>query len=124
MSSCKSVLCHALPTYARTVQASLSLCRALYVLDRHDEIQVGLTAEEKQQLQEVTFEQLLTMLKAASFSFSTGASAYRGVCYRKQYHKYRAQICIAGKKKELGMFQLEEDAAEAYDKAAITVFGR
>lgn len=96
--------------------------RALYVLGRHDEVQMGLTAEEKQQLRGFDFEQLLSTLKAASFS--TGASAYRGVSFDKSAQKYQVFIRVAGKNKKLGTFQLEEDAAEAYDKAAITVLGR
>lgn len=100
------------------------MCRALYVLQRHDEMQVGLSTEEKQQLQGVTLEQLLAAMKAASFSFSHGRSAFRGVYIPKATQKYRARIRVNGKSINLGQFELEEDAAYAYDKAAFAVSGR
>ena len=87
-------------------------------------MQVGLTAEEKQQLQGVTLEQLLAAMKAASFCFSRGQSAYRGVYFNKNAQKYEAQLAINGKNRSLGIFSLEADAAYAYDKAATTVHGR
>ena len=87
-------------------------------------MQVGLSTEEKQQLQGVTLEQLLAAMKAASFSFSHGQSAFRGVDFQKASQKYRSQIKIKGKKITLGRFELEDDAAYAYDKAAFAAYGR
>ena len=90
------------------------LRRALFVLDREDEMQVGLTSEEKQQLRGCCLEQLLAS------KFSRGNSAYRGVSYHKtnRNFKYRARISDQGKNICLGSFATEEDAAHAYDKAA------
>lgn len=102
----------------------MCLHRALYVLHRHDEMQVGLTAMEKQQLEGVSFEQLLAAIKKANFSFSRGLSAHRGVTYVKSRQQYLARIRIGEQQKTLGCFKLEEDAAVAYDKAAIAAFGR
>jgi hypothetical protein len=47
------------------------------------------------------------------------SSKYRGVWYdRKRPHKWRASIRVNRKRKHLGYFKNETDAAKAYDRAA------
>ena len=54
----------------------------------------------------------------------SGSSQYKGVHWNKQNKKWVSRIKINGKKKfHLGSFNLEEDAAKAYNKAAIELFG-
>ena len=48
---------------------------------------------------------------------------YRGVGYVGSRNKFSANICIHGKPTFLGHYILEEDAARAYDKAAMEHFG-
>lgn len=52
-------------------------------------------------------------------------SGYKGVIFEKQQtHKpWRARIKIRGKDIHLGLFARKEDAAKAYDKAALKFFG-
>ena len=93
-------------------------------MHRHGEMQIGLTADEEQQLEDVTLQQLLAAFKAESFTFSKGSSAYRGVRFNKSTQKFQAQIRVSSKQLYLGCYEIEEEAAHAYDRAAIKHYGR
>ncbi len=47
-----------------------------------------------------------------------GTSKYRGVSLERKTGKWRAKIYFNGKYMNLGSFEIEEDAARAYDAAA------
>lgn len=51
-----------------------------------------------------------------------GASKYKGVC--RSGSKWLAGIKVSGIRHHLGVFEIEEDAARAYDRAAIDSFGQ
>jgi|SRR6266853_1272468 len=53
--------------------------------------------------------------------FKNNKVGYKGVYYDRG--KYKAQICCAGKVKHLGRFENKEDAALAYNQAALIYFG-
>ena len=50
-------------------------------------------------------------------------SGYKGVAWHKQAKKWRAYIVLNDKQKSLGVFNSKEEAALAYNKAAIELFG-
>jgi len=51
------------------------------------------------------------------------SSRYKGISWNKTRRKWRAFICFQGKSKFLGSFDMEIDAAMAYDSAARDLFG-
>ncbi len=54
----------------------------------------------------------------------TGCSSrYRGVTYQRNARKWAAQLHVSGERCYLGLFFNEEDAARAYDRAAVARYG-
>jgi hypothetical protein len=51
------------------------------------------------------------------------SSQYKGVTWRRNSGKWHARITLDGKRRSLGYFAGEEDAARAYDVAALASFG-
>lgn len=51
-------------------------------------------------------------------------SGYKGVFWQSKSNKWRAQICCEGKRFSIGMFCNKKDAAIAYNKEAIKLFGQ
>lgn len=54
---------------------------------------------------------------------SSSTTGRKGVCWNKRLGKWQAQIRVSGRLKHLGLFTNAEDAAEAYDTAALKHFG-
>ncbi len=52
-----------------------------------------------------------------------GRSKYKGVCWHKQHKKWRAYISMNYKQKHVGLYTTQLEAALAYDRAALELFG-
>ena len=60
---------------------------------------------------------------AANQGPRAGTSRYKGVSWARRQRKWKAQIRTDGRARGLGYFISEEDAARAYDTAAVAAWG-
>lgn len=75
----------------------------------------------KSNLRICTFSQ--NMMNRGANKTKDRTSGYKGVCWHKRDKKWRAQITKEKEKIFLGYFKSEEDAARAYNEAALRMHG-
>jgi HNH endonuclease len=91
-----------------------------FVVDHIDGNTLNNTREN---LRVCTYSQNSANAMKKKFKQGKPTSLFKGVFYNKQNKNWRCRIQLQGAVKEVGSFRHERDAAEAYNKAAVELFG-
>lgn len=113
------VTCAKFASPCNTNDLTLNTLHALHATETHKLCSKSSTAHVKPGIAHVRNRACTTRKKRESVC----SSKYKGVCFDKKRNRWRATICVARKIQYLGSFKCEEDAAMAYNEAAMKIHG-
>lgn len=88
----------------------------------HAPLDAGVVDNRKVNLRVCTHQENC-MNRSPQNSRGKTTSKFKGVYWERACNKWRAQISVRGKTQHIGVFPKEEDAARAYDGAAVLEYG-